>query len=366
MTRPVLIGLSAAILAFTALGPARAQQADIAGTIDALLDDALTLEAKDAAPGAPPPLATAAEEVSADQAQSFREAALRFEPDPALRAQAMRQFLDLLGGISPEIGAQMQGQDVFAILQPALDEYGMSINDFADTSTLLLLTMYEAARLEELDDETTPEDIATAKAVSRQIAAAYASLNRPEMSDPEAVQMQSDSYVTQALMFYMLHAAVMTPDMPQARRDEFAAQVVKTGQQLFGVDLLEADISELGLLTTQGRRDIEMQALGFLQQAVDDEREKRVAEDPEAEAERALQTAFGTPCGRQPSDPTERKVLNLLERRSLCDGYDPARYAQFKAEVPADQLYAINFVAWLGGNALYPPEQAKMMDGMMD
>lgn len=223
MTRPVLIGLSAAILAFTALGPARAQQADIAGTIDALLDDALTLEAKDAAPGAPPPLATAAEEVSADQAQSFREAALRFEPDPALRAQAMRQFLDLLGGISPEIGAQMQGQDVFAILQPALDEYGMSINDFADTSTLLLLTMYEAARLEELDDETTPEDIATAKAVSRQIAAAYASLNRPEMSDPEAVQMQSDSYVTQALMFYMLHAAVMTPDMPQARRDEFAA-----------------------------------------------------------------------------------------------------------------------------------------------
>ena len=365
MTRTTLLGLSAAMLLCVA-APARAQQADIAGTIDGLLNDALTLEAPDAAPGAPPPLATAAEEVDAGQAQDFREAALRFDPDPALRAEAMRRFLGVLDGISPEIGAQLQGQDVFAMLEPALGEYGMSINDFADTSTLLMLTMYEAARLEPVGGETTPEDIAAAKAVSRQIAAAYASLDRPEMSDPAAVQMQSDSYVTQALMFYMLHAAVMTPDMPQARREEFATEVVKTGQQLFGVNLLEADVSELGLLTTDARRDIERTALGFLQQAVDDEREKRVAENPEAEAERALQTAFGTPCGRQPSDQTERKILNLLERRSLCDGYDPARYAQFKTEVAEDQRYAINFVAWLGGNPLYPAEQAKMMDGMMD
>ena len=358
MTRTTLPASVTAVMAAAVLGalpaaPAHAQQGDIAGAIDGLLNDALTLEGE---AGAPPPIAAPAAEAMAPQAAAdYRQAALRFEPDPAIRAKATEAFLATFDAVSPEAAAQLRQMDPFALIAQAFEPYGMSVNDFADTSAFHLIAVHDGANLAPVGEDTP---VPVAKALSDQLAGTYASVNAPEMSDPAAVQAQSDAYALQALMFSLMHLGAMDSAFGDENRANYQKQMIATGQQVYGVDLSKATISEQGFIPGE--------AMAALQGVVDDERAKRAAENPEAEAERAMQAAFGTPCGRQPGDPTERKILNLLEKRSLCEGYDPARYQAFKAEVPQDQQYAINFVVWSTGNPLYPAEQAKMMDGMID
>lgn len=67
-------------------------------------------------------------------------------------------------------------------------------------------------------------------------------------------------------------------------------------------------------------------------------------------------------CGQVAEDRTEETILLLFERRRQCDRYDPATYDQFKDEVPESHRYAINYISWMTGQELYPPEEARRID----
>ena len=130
------------------------------------------------------------------------------------------------------------------------------------------------------------------------------------------------------------------------------------GREVFGIDLTRATIDERGL--TPG------EAIGALDRVVREEREARAVADPKAEAERTIEAALGTPCGRTPTDALERKVLRLFEGQDACAAFDPEQYARFLDDTPPAQHYAIDFAAWSTGKPLFPAAQAKIMDGMIE
>ena len=159
----------------------------------------------------------------------------------------------------------------------------------------------------------------------------------------------------------MLIAALaesFAPNGQQAGEAEFRAAMRELGQEVFGIDLTRATIDARGL--TPG------EALGALGGAVREARDERAAADPEGEAARAVEAALGTPCGRTPQDALQRKVLRVFESRDVCAAFDPERYAAFLREVPREQHYAINFLAFASGKPLYPAAQARTMDAMLD
>ena len=358
MRRTRLARIAAAALAAAIACPlaASAQQGSIASTVDELVNEALTLEGKE---GAPPPLAGGFETVTPEAAGQYREAALRFAPDPEVRANVIRGTLEGISQLDPAMSAELGKLDLFALLEEALAKYGMTTGDLADTSAVYLISLHDAVNLVPPGTDTPP---AVAQAVSNQLARAYASMNVPELSDPATVQAQSDTYALQALLVTLIHQAIMDPSVPDADRQAYKQQMIETGQSQFGMDLSEVTINEAGMLPNE---TMDM-ALDALNTAVEDERAKRAAEDPQGEADRQVAAAFGTPCGQQPRDATERKILNLFEKRGFCQSYEPASYERFQAEVPAEQQFAINFLSWTMGNPLYPAAQAKTMDGMID
>lgn len=124
-----------------------------------------------------------------------------------------------------------------------------------------------------------------------------------------------------------------------------ADDAVAFGQDFSGVDLTKVRIDGRGY------------ALG--RSAA---RRSRVAAKDAAPAAGAGESGA---CGVSPRDATEAKLLALFEGRGRCDKHDPAAYARFLAEVPTDQHYAVNYIAWSTGRPLFPAGQAASMDEAM-
>ena len=67
-------------------------------------------------------------------------------------------------------------------------------------------------------------------------------------------------------------------------------------------------------------------------------------------------------CGGGAPDPLAVRLQGFLAANDMCPIYSDDRYARFKTDVPPDQHYAVNYVAWIAGEPLLPPEQASALD----
>ena len=279
---------------------------------------------------------------------------LRFEPDRAVRKRMVRTLRAQVAEASPE-DAEVVSRSVFSDMARALKPYGLSVNDLADTSAVYLGEVFDAA-----NGTSSKISAETAQALSGQFRDAYAVIARdePRLFDAGLVQEQSDAFLLQAFVVSSMRQTLAQPAYTDAQRSAFQDAMVRLGREAFGIDLTRATIDERGL--TPG------EAIGALDGAVREHRAERAITDPEAEAARATEAALGSPCGLTPRDGIERKAIRLFETRGACEQYDPARYDAFLEEAPANQHYAINFVSWYGGGPLYPADQAKIMDGMIE
>ena len=71
-------------------------------------------------------------------------------------------------------------------------------------------------------------------------------------------------------------------------------------------------------------------------------------------------------CGAPVSDRIEAKLQTLFDDRGLCDRYRAEDYARFKAEVPPEQHYVVNYMAWSQDRTLYPADHAAALDGVIE
>ena len=281
-------------------------------------------------------------------------AALTFDVDQRLRAVVLRDMRERVAERSPE-DAEAFSDGLFRLMDGALSGYGLSTDDLSDTTAVYLIEMWDAA-----NGQASEMSKKTVRALSEQLARSYSVIGRdePKLFDSAVVQEQSDRFLLQAYLITSLKKTYQQPGADSSERARFEEAMRELGREVFGIDLTRATIDERGL--TPG------EAIGALDDAVRESRAERAASDPAGEADRAVEAALGSPCGLASSGPTERKVLRLFEARGLCGQYDPARYDAFEAEVPEGQRYAINFMAWSTGRPLYPADQAKMMDGMIE
>ena len=283
-----------------------------------------------------------------------RDVSLTFEPDDDLRRDTVSALRNKIVRTSPQDAGAITA-DVFKLFDQALRPYSLSTNDLADTTSVYLIELWDA-----VNGQDTSFTARQARTLSDQFAAAYAVTARtePRLSDQETLQRQSDTFLLQAYLIASLAETYRQPGADRGERAAFREAMRGLGREVFGIDLTKATIDERGL--TPG------EAIGALDTAVREEREARAVADPKAEAERTIDAALGSPCGRTPADALERKVLRLFESKEACDGFDPAQYERFLADTPSDQHYAINFAAYATGKPLFPAAQAKIMDGMIE
>ena len=281
-------------------------------------------------------------------------ARLAFTPDPQQRAARVKEIRSRVIAASPA-DANLISPALFDLMAGALEPYDLSVNDLADTTSVYLGEIWDAA-----NGTSTDLDARTIGVLADQMRGAYAALarNDPAFSDASLVQQQSDTFLLQAYLIATLAETYRQPGADPEEQAAFRAAMRGLGREVFGIDLAAATLGERGLVPGE--------ALGALEGAVREEREARAVADPEAEAKHTIEAALATPCGRTPEDALERKVLRLFESKDACDGFDPAQYARFLADTPPDQHYAINYAAYATGKPLFPAAQAKIMDGMIE
>ena len=278
---------------------------------------------------------------------------LTFAPDRAQRARTYAEFVDRIGRTAPEDAASLEGTDLFAAMAGAMAPYGLSTDSLPDATAVYMIELWDAA-----NGQATDLSREAVRTLSGQIRDAYAAARDPGLFDAAKVQEQADTYLLQGWLITSMRTTFEAGGGGAGDAEAFRASMRALGREVFGIDLTRATINERGLIPGE--------AVGALGDAVREGRAERAAADPEGEAERAMDAAFGTPCGVEPSDATERKLLVLFEGRGRCDKHDPAAYARFPAEVPEDQRYAINYIAWSTGKPLYPADQARTLDGMIE
>ena len=72
-------------------------------------------------------------------------------------------------------------------------------------------------------------------------------------------------------------------------------------------------------------------------------------------------------CNVPAADALEHRLQRVLARRDgNCATFDPERIAVFRQTVPPEQHYAVNYMAWVMGRALFPAAQARAMDAQID
>ena len=307
------------------------------------------MEEQDAAAKSSAQALDATGSLSADGAISPDQ--LAFKPSKALRKEVVAAFVADVREASPQ-DADRVPRSLFRLMRGALRSYGLTTDDLADSTTVFMTELHAAAN-GLMEDGSR----AQAQALRAQVSDAYVTLHPSLFNDREAVQRQSDRMLLQAWLINSLKQSFAQPTTDPADRLAFRSAMRDLGQEVFGIDLTRATIDERGL--TPG------EVFDALDGSAEEERAGRTA-DPAGEARRVIDASFGTPCGVEPRDQTQRRLLVLFEGRGRCDMYDPAAYERFLAEVPVDQHYAINYVVWSTGKPLYPADQAQVMDGMIE
>ncbi len=175
-----------------------------------------------------------------EDAPEFRAATLSFTPDPELRARAVEELISRIDARSPQDAAHLEGMDLFGIMAGALAPYDYSVNDLADATAVYMIELYDAA-----NGVTDDTEVATAHALSAQVAQGYAAIaeDEPALSDPAQVQEQSDLFLLQAMMIAMLGDSYGTGPGAEPFREEMA----RTAQEVFGFDFTQATLGPDGL-----------------------------------------------------------------------------------------------------------------------
>ena len=259
----------------------------------------------------------------------------RFAVDRQARRQAEEAYAAAIARIDPSISKQMPTGRIVRTVGQGIRPYGLRTDDLADAMTVYLVQLWMAANgsAERVPDEAVA-------AVRRQVVTLLAQAQDPRLQRASARQAEADALL---LRSYLLSSLNMTTAQPGrgGERGKLREGMGQITADLFGTDF----------------RRVALGASGLVPDDVSPALTREVGRSEDGDV------AF---CGHEVSDAVEAKILRFLSTRDLCSRYDPSRYAAFQAEVPSDQRYAVNFMAWSAGKPLFPAEQARAMDAMME
>ena len=342
-SRPLTVALGAVSLLFPFTSNAAAQDFMFSGTIDNFVSNQVfSLQTQNIRRAA----ARGDEEVTdgfflppADEGSAL---ALPFAVDERARAREEAAYRRLVAKHDPGTARDLPN-GIIAMVGEAIEPDGLSTDDLGDAMTLYVAQVWLAANA--VSDDPSAKTLA---ALRRQIGTAFARLNESVPAEDGARQAEADRLFLQAYMIASLNMTTAQPGR-EAERAQVADAMGAVSTETFGVDFREVALDERGLYPEGAARML-----------------AETADVPVPSAAPAPAASLGTPCGRVPTDVLEAKILRLFASRDACSAYGDGDYAAFKAAVPREQHYAINFLTWKAGKPLYPAGQARMMDGMIE
>jgi hypothetical protein len=232
--------LAGALSAFAvAPMPALAQGVFNMGTLTNTLSQGANIQSEDARASS---LAAFRSMTSAPRTTPINEAAIRYQPNMAVRARTMKQLVERLRRVDPASASDLErtlaSRDVVAEIAGVMRPVGLDPNNLADAAATYLVTAYYGVR------GSTDGEPAEFKAVSAQIARAVS-------ADPSFAE--AGDALKQEIAESMLINAVLANQAVQAAQKQPAAMpaikaaIAKGAQSAFGFDLTRMRLGPEGL-----------------------------------------------------------------------------------------------------------------------
>ena len=165
-----------------------------------------------------------------------------FAPDPALRAERVRDVSALMATDNPEGAKALAEADVFGALGEAMAGQGLSIDDLADVFASYLGQLWELA-----NGAPRKADKARLDAIAAQARAVLdEAMSDAQRASPRGMQMLSDGLAVQVFV-YGITAFRLTQDWKDRTR-ALAENYRTLGRDMLGLDLGLFTFDEKGLV----------------------------------------------------------------------------------------------------------------------
>lgn len=170
---------------------------------------------------------------SLEESRFYDRSDFAFTSDPAIRQRVTDNFISRLETESPEDAAMMRSLEIFPMLEGALQQYGMSTDNFSDALTAYMISVWDLAN--QTESQISP---VLGKKLHDQVLGALSQVTIAGLNDPEFVQEQSDTLLLQAYFTSSVNATLRQQDNA-AEYAQISRQAANMSEETFGIDFRE-------------------------------------------------------------------------------------------------------------------------------